>query len=301
MTKALHFERYCAPSTTDEVFALLRQEGPSARVFAGGTDVFVAMMEKGLRVDCLIDIKGVPGMRGIASLNGGGLSIGATTTLHEVEVSSEVRRACPVLGDAVGMIGSLQVRNRGTLGGNLANVSPAADSAPPLIVSGAELDLVSSTGKRKVPAETFFLAPGRSLLGPGELLWRINIPEQDPGTQSVYLKFGTRQAMDVALVGVAVSITFDASGSCRQARVAMASVAPVPLRAKKAEAALVGDLTEARIEDAAGAAADEAAPIDDVRGSASYRKHLVRVLTCQAVRQAAAQYRAALEEQQAET
>jgi carbon-monoxide dehydrogenase medium subunit len=292
MTNALGFQRYCAPHTGRELFSLLREEGANARVFAGGTDVFVAMRDKGLRVDCLVDIKSIPELQGITAVDGG-LSLGAATSLHEVERSPAVRRTCPVLSDAVATIGSLQVRNRGTIGGNLANASPAADSTAALMVSAAELDLASSDGHRIVPIEAFFLGPGRSILGPGELLWRISVPKQRPTAQAVYLKFGTRQAMDIALVGVAVSLVFDAKGECCEGRVALTSVAPVPLRARQAEAALVGDLSERRIMDAADAAADEAKPIDDVRGSASYRRQLVRVLTAQAVRQAVAQHRVA--------
>jgi carbon-monoxide dehydrogenase medium subunit len=294
MTGSLAFERYSAPATKDELFGLLEREGARARVFAGGTDVFVAMKEKGLRADCLVDVKGVPELRGITLLEGGGLSIGAATTLHEIEDSPAVATACPVLCDAVGEIGSLQVRNRGTLGGNLANASPAADSTPALMVSNATLELLSSTGARSVPIEAFFTGPGRSVLGPGEIVTRIKIPGADPTRQAVYLKFGTRQAMDIALVGVAVSLSFDGGGRCHEARIALASVAPVPLRAHKAEAMLIGELSEQRIADVAVQASEEARPIDDVRGSAAYRKELVRVLTGQALREAVAQYRVTL-------
>jgi len=292
MTKFLTFQRYYAPQTQDELFALLRAEGSNARVFAGGTDVFVAMKEKDLHADCLVDIKGIAELRGIEPRNGSGLNIGPTTTLHEIEMSRIVRQTWPVLSDAVGMIGSLQVRNRGTLGGNLANASPAADSTPALLVLDAEFELASAIGARMVPAETFFVGPGKSILGQGEILRRIIVPKPKPGTHAVYLKFGPRQAMDIAIVGVAVAMTFAANGACREARVALASVAPIPLRAKKTEATLVGQLNEPRIKDAAAQAAEEAQPIDDVRGSASYRKHLVRVLTAQAVKQVIAQHRA---------
>jgi carbon-monoxide dehydrogenase medium subunit len=255
--------------------------------------VLVAMKEKGLRAECLIDVKRIPGLSGITA-GDGRLSIGATTTLHEIEASPLVRQACPALAESVAMIGSLQVRNRGTLGGNLANASPAADSTPALIVSAAELELVSETGARTVPVEDFFVGPGRSVLRPGELLWRISIPttpEMEPLRHAAYLKFGGREAMDIALVGVAVSLRFDEGGSCTEGRVALASVAPRPLRATGAEAALVGELTDERVRQAAALAADQATPIDDVRGSASYRRNLVQVLTERAIRAAEARYR----------
>jgi carbon-monoxide dehydrogenase medium subunit len=293
MSKYLTFERYYAPETQDELFALLRDQGQGGRVLAGGTDVLVAMKEKGLRADCLIDVKRIGELRGIEPRNGSGLSIGAATTLRDVELSQAVRSMCPVLSDAVGEIGSLQVRNRATLGGNLANASPAADSSPALLVLDAELELASAAGVRVIPADAFFLGPGRSALAEGEILRRVLLPKPKPDTRAAYLKFGPREAMDIAIVGVAVALTFDPDGACRQARVALASVAPIPLRARQAEAALIGRLTDQRIAAAAALAAEEARPIDDVRGSAAYRKQLVRALTARAVNRLIAQRRAA--------
>ncbi len=295
MTRFLSFERYRAPATQAELLQILCDEGPRARVLAGGTDVFVAMKEKGLRVECLVDIKRVPELRGIASQNGKGLAIGAATTLHEVEASPIVQKAFPTLCYAIGQIGSLQVRNRGTLGGNLSNASPAADSTPALLVLDAQFELVSSTGQRCIPADAFFVGPGKSVLGSGEILRRILIPPVKSGRRAAYIKFGPRRAMDIAVVGVAVSLVLDKNNKCTEARVALASVAPVPLRARQTEAALVGELTDARIKEAARIAADEAKPIDDVRGSASYRKHLVQVLVKQAVQQILAEARPARE------
>jgi carbon-monoxide dehydrogenase medium subunit len=288
MSRFLTFERYCAPETLEELFAHLRDRG--ACVLAGGTDLLIAIREKGLRPPCLVDIKGIAELRGIERTNGGGLSVGATTTLHEIETSRMVREICPVLGDAVGMIGSLQVRNRGTIGGNLSNASPAADSAPALLVLEAELELGSVSGTRVVPAETFFVGPGKSVLTQGEILKRIRIPRPAPLTKSTYLKFGPRKAMDIAVVGVAVSLVFDGEGSCRNARVALGSVAPTPVRAKKAEAALLGELNEQRIREAATLVAAEADPVDDVRGGKVYRMDLVKVLAMRALKQAIAQY-----------
>jgi len=218
--------------------------------------------------------------------------VGATTTLHEIETSKTVRQSCPVLGDAVSMIGSLQVRNRGTLGGNLSNASPAADSGPALLVLGAQLELASGSGTRLIPVEAFFVGPGKSALKQGEILRHVRIPEPAPGTQSVYLKFGPRKAMDIAIVGVAVSLMFNGDGSCRDARVALGSVAPTPVRAKRAEAALPGELNEERIQAAATLAAQETSPVDDIRGGKVYRTDLVKVLAARAIKQAIAQHRA---------
>lgn len=297
MSRFLTFERYYAPEAQAELFGLLQQEGPNARVLAGGTDLLIAMKEKGLRTACLVDLKRVEGLRGIQSHNGSGLSIGAATTLHEVETSQAVREVCPVLAEAVGEIASYQVRSRATLGGNLANASPAADSSPAILVLDGEFELASAAGVRVIPADAFFVGPGKSALAPGEILRRIRIPRPQPGAHAVYLKFGSRAAMDIAIVGVAVSLIFDGPTSCREARVALASVGPIPLRARKTEAALVGELTEPRIQEAAVLAAEEARPIDDVRGSAVYRRHLVRALTGQAVRKLMAQHRATVEKE----
>jgi carbon-monoxide dehydrogenase medium subunit len=293
MSKFLSFQRYRAPETQAELLQVLCDEGPRARVLAGGTDVFVAMKEKGLHVECLVDIKRVLELRGIVQQDGKGVAIGAATTLHEVETSPLVQNAFPALSYAVGQIGSVQVRNRGTLGGNLSNASPAADSTPALLVLDAQFELVSNTGQRCIPADTFFVGPGKSVLGSGEILRRVLIPPMKPGQRAAYIKFGPRRAMDIAVVGVAVSLVLDKNNKCKEARVALASVAPIPLRARQAEAALVGELTDARIKEAAKIAADEAKPIDDVRGSAAYRKHLIQVLVKHAVQQILAQARPA--------
>ncbi len=293
MHKFLPFESYFAPTTEEQTLELLRCLGPEARMLAGGTDLFIAMREKGLRTRSLIDIKGVAGLRGIASLNGSGLSIGAATPLHEIETSPLVREASPVLSSAAETIGSLQVRNRGTLGGNLVNASPAADSAPALLVLDARVELVSPAGSREISLETFFTGPGKTVMEPGEILKRVIIPRLEPGQFSVYLKFGPRRAMDIAVVGVAVSLIFGRDRTCREARVALAAVAPTPLRAPRTEAALVGKIDEAAITHAAAEAMAEAKPISDVRASAEYRRHLVGVLVKRAVSQVILQYQGA--------
>lgn len=290
MPKFLPFENYYAPRTLEETLGLLYDLGPQARMLAGGTDLFVAMREKGLRAKSLINIKGVAELSGIASLNGSGLSIGAATPLHEIEMNRLVRQVSPALSDAVATIGSLQVRNRGTIGGNLANASPAADSAPALLVLGARVELVSAAGSREVSLETFFTGPGRTVMEPGEILKRVIIPKPEPGQFSVYLKFGPRRAMDIAVVGVAVSLILSGDAVCKEARVALGAVAPTPFRAPRTEAALAGKIDEAAIAHAAAQATAEAKPISDVRASAEYRSHLVGVLVRRALSQVISQY-----------
>ncbi len=280
------------PRDLGEAVSLLAQAGDKARVLAGGTDLLVAMRDKGVRPGALVAIGELEELRGAPSVQQNRLSIGAATTLHEIERSATIHAACPVLAHAVSTIGSVQVRNRGTLGGNLANASPSADSAPALLTLNAEMELFSRTGTRVVPADSFFTGPGKTVMAQGEILRRVLIPVPQPNTSTVYLKFGPRRAMDIAVVGVAVSLMLEGDGMCRAARVALGAVAPVPMRARRAEQALVGQIDDACIEQAAAEAAAEAKPIGDVRASAAYRTHLVRVLVKDAVRQALAQHRA---------
>jgi carbon-monoxide dehydrogenase medium subunit len=290
MRKFLPFENYFAPKTQEQALELLQALGAEARMVAGGTDLFVAMREKGFRTKALIDIKGIDELRGIAPLNGAGLSIAAATPLHQIEMSPLVRQLCPVLIEAVGTIGSLQVRNRGTIGGNVVNASPAADSVPALLVLDAKVEMVGSSGSREVPLQSFFTGPGKTVMQPNEILRRVLIPKPEPGQFSVYLKFGPRRAMDIAVVGVAASLIFGRNGSCEQARIALGAVAPIPLRAPRSEAALLGKIDEAVIAHAAGEAMAEASPISDVRASAEYRRHLIGVLVRRAVNQVISLY-----------
>lgn len=293
MQKYLPFREYFAPKTLQEALELLRQEGSQARFLAGGTDLLLAMREKGWRIDSLINLKRIPGLRGIQPGPGGGLRVGATTTLCEIENSAAVRRACPVLSEAAGTIGSVQIRNLGTIGGNVANASPAADMAPALLVVDAEMEILSRSGGRMVAADRFFTAPGKTVMEQEEILAGILIPPSAAGTKAAYLKFAPRQAMDIAVVGVAVALSLDGDGGCRDARVALGAVGPTPMRARRAEAALIGELSEGCLERAAGEACAEAKPISDVRASGSYRRHLVGVLLKRAVKLALSREQAA--------
>lgn len=293
MQKYLPFREYFVPKTQEEALRLLREQGPTGRLLAGGTDLLVAMREKGLGAECLINIKRIADLRGIGLLPDGGLRIGATTTLYEVETSAAVRRASSVLSEAAGTIGSVQIRNLGTIGGNVANASPAADTAPALLVLDAEMEILSASGTRIVAAERFFTGPGKTVMEQGEILAGIRIPPSAPGTRAAYLKFAPRQAMDIAVVGVAVALELDDDGSCRDARVALGAVAPTTMRARRAEAALIGAIDERSVEKAAEEASAEAKPISDLRASGSYRRHLVGVLLKRAVKLALSREHAA--------
>jgi carbon-monoxide dehydrogenase medium subunit len=275
------------PGNLNEATHLLRELGEKGCPLAGGTDVFVSMKEKGFQPEVLVDLKRIGELRGIAPVGDHRISIGATTTLHEVETSKLVKETCPVLAEIVGQIGSIQVRNRGTIGGNVGNGSPAADSARALLILDAEMEVVSAIGTRSIPVESFFVGPGETAIRRGEILRRILVPALKPGTKTASIKYGPRRAMDCAVASVAVALTFDPSGICRAARIALGSVAPTPIRARQAEALLVGQkITERQVEQVAEVAQSEARPISDVRASAGYRTQLVQVLVKRAIQKA---------------
>jgi CO/xanthine dehydrogenase FAD-binding subunit len=282
------------PENLNEATRLLFELDAKGCPLAGGTDVLVSMKEKGFQPEVLVDLKGIGELRGIVPDGDRRVSIGATTTLHEVETSSLVKEICPILAETVGQIGSMQVRNRGTIGGNVGNGSPAADSARALLILDAEMEVASASGRRIVPIESFFVGPGETAVRRGEILRRIVVPGLKPGTVTASIKYGPRRAMDCAMASVAVALTFDPSGACRTARIALGSVAPTPIRARQAEALLVGrEITETHLEKVAKAAQSEARPITDVRASASYRIHLVEVLVKRAIQKALGEHRAA--------
>jgi CO/xanthine dehydrogenase FAD-binding subunit len=272
------------PGNLTEAAYLLQELREKGCALAGGTDVFVSMKEKGFQPEVLVDLKRIEELRGIAPAGDHRISIGATTTLHEVETSKLVKEICPVLAEIVGQIGSIQVRNRGTIGGNVGNGSPAADSARALLILDAEMEVASESGSRFIPIESFFVGPGKTAIRRGEILRRIYVPGLKPGTKTASIKYGPRRAMDCAVVSVAVALTFDPSGICRAARIALGSVAPTPIRARQAEALLVDQkITDRQVEKVAEVAQSEARPISDVRASAGYRTQLVQVLVKRAI------------------
>jgi CO/xanthine dehydrogenase FAD-binding subunit len=272
--------------------AALQELGPKARPMAGGTDILLAMRDKGLPVEVLVDIGALPELQGIEVLSDGSLSIGAGVTLRQVECSPIVRGGWPILAEGVSGIGSMQVRNRGTLGGNLCNASPAADSAPPLLVLDASVEIVSAGGSRVLPIDSFFLGVGRTALVQGELLKRVVVPPMRPGMCAAFVAWGPRNAMDIDVASVAVSLILTDSLTCSEARVALGAVAAMPIRASSAEICLQGKLGDARIRKAAQDALGNACPIDDVRSTSDFRCRLVPVLMRRAVRQAMARYQA---------
>jgi len=285
------------PKDLASALAALEELGPSARPLAGGTDILLAMRDKGLPVETLVDISTLPELQGIEVLADGSLSIGAGVTLRQVETSAVVKCGWPILAEGVSGIGSMQVRNRGTLGGNLCNASPASDSAPPLLVLNASMEMVSAAGSRTIPIDSFFLGVGKTALGHGELLKRVTVPPMKPGMVAAFVAWGPRNAMDIDVASAAVSLVLTdglTDGlTCTEARVALGAVAAMPIRAPLAETFLHGKLGEERIRKAADEALGNACPIDDVRSTSEFRCRLVPVLVRRAIKQAIARSQAA--------
>jgi CO/xanthine dehydrogenase FAD-binding subunit len=271
---------YLRPATRDEVVRLLRQHGPDARLLMGGTDVLVRMRDGVIAPQVLVDVKGVPGMREVTYDPQMGLTIGAAVTMNQVARQRYVRKHYPLLADAANSVASYPVRNRATLGGNLSNASPAADTAPAVLVLEGCVVLFGPDGEREVPANEFFLGPGKSARRPEEFMTAVRFAIPPAGNKGKYLKLGRNKAGDLAVVGVAIlGFPSPSVPSGHGFRIALASVAPIPLRAYAAERTLA-ELKPGKRAFAAAArkAMEAAAPIDDVRSSAAYRREMVRNL-----------------------
>ncbi len=272
---------YVKPESPQEVTRLLLKRDGAARAFMGGTDVFVRMRDGILSPRVLIDLKHLPGMAAVRYTKRSGLSIGAAVSMNALARHPAVVEHFPLLVQALNSVASYQLRTRATMGGNLCNASPAADTAPAALVLDAMLVVHGRRGERCVPANAFFVGPGQTALRPGEFLLRVEIPTAPRGAVGRYLKLGRNARGDLAIVGVAVLGYPDRkSASGYRFRIALASVAPTPIRAWEAENILsASPLTPDRVESAAVAAMGAAKPIDDVRSSAAYRKAMVKVLT----------------------
>lgn len=229
---------------------------------------------------CLIDVKGIEEV-GRLTLSRDELSIGALTSIRALETSSPVLEKVPLLGQAAAKLGSVQIRYRATIGGNLCNASPSADTAPALLALEARVEICGNTGVRVVDLEKFFLGPGTTALGDGEILTRLKIPLTCKRRGSVYYKLSTRNAMDLAFVGVAILIELDEGDRISKARIALGAVAPTPIRVSSVENQLEGRRLNLELARECGElAAQSCKPISDLRASADYRREMVREL-CQ--------------------
>ncbi len=270
------FDHY-TPKSLPEAIDLLDRLNDQVYLSAGGTDLMLKMKAGVVTPATIINIKRLLELQGLTYDEERGLQIGALTTLRELTRSSVIHEHYPCLAQAASQMASEQIRSFATVGGNLCNASPSADLAPPLIALGATALLVGPQGERQLPLEDFFLGPSQSVLKPGELLQRIEVPP--PQGKTIYLKHSPRTFMDIAVVGVGIGLKM--SGKvCRTVKIVLGAVAPVPLRVESAEVALIGQSpTPDHITHAAKLAAEACSPIDDVRGSAWYRRRMVEVLT----------------------
>jgi carbon-monoxide dehydrogenase medium subunit len=283
--------KYLRPETLEEACSLLSQFNGKARVIAGGTDLMVNMKQKTVCPAYLIDISCLPGLNTIEYNQEDVLKIGALCTHSDIESSSVIQEKFNILAQACRSIGSVQIRNLGTIGGNLCNASPSADSAPALLGLDAKVRIFGSAGEDAIELAKFFTGPGQTLLKPDEILTGIDISATSPPSSAVFLKLSPRRAMDLAVVGVGIVLWLSADGSsCTDIRIALGAVAPVPIRAIKAEEILRGQkLDNALIDETARVASEETKPITDIRGSVEYRKEMVQVLTQRGIQQAIAQ------------
>jgi carbon-monoxide dehydrogenase medium subunit len=247
---------------------------------AGGTDLLVQIKEGKKRPKSIIDVKGISEMDGVV-ITGDECSIGALTSIRILERSLSLSEKVPLLAQAAAKLGSIQIRHRATIGGNLCNASPSADTASALLALDAQVEIYGKTGTRVIDLDKFFLGPGATVLGDGEILTRLKIPLTRKRRGSVYYKLSTRKAMDLAFVGVAVLLELDGGDRISKARIALAAVDPTPIRVPSVEKQLEGRmLSFDAARESAELAARSCKPISDLRASAEYRREMVREL-CQ--------------------
>ena len=270
--------RYEAPETIDAAVALLAGADGAARVLAGGTDLLVQMAADLVEPELIVDVKRIPELRQIVAEDGG-FRVGAAVTGAELGEHAGLRAAWPGVVEAVELIGSTQIQGRASMGGNLCNASPAADSVPALIAAGATARIAGPDGRRQVPVEEIATGPGKTSLAKGEFVLSLVLPPRPPRTGDAYLRFIPRTEMDIAVVGAGVCLTLDEGGTCGAARVALAAVAERPLLVSEAALALVGTpVDEAALERLGTAASAACKPIDDKRGTKEYRIKVAAVL-----------------------
>ena len=282
---------YAAPDSLDAAVGMLADAGGGARILAGGTDVLVLLHGELIEPDLVVDIKNIPELTEISERDGA-YRIGAAASGMALMDHAGFASAWPGVIEGVALIGSVQVKGRASVGGNLCNASPAADSVPPLIAAGAVANIVGPGGARDLPVEDVITGPGRTALETGELVVSFTFPGRPPHSGDCYLRLTPRTEMDIAVVGAAVNLALDDTGVCVSARVSLGAVAPTPLLVQEAAAALVGTRVD---EDAlvalSAAASDACDPIDDKRGTIAYRIKTAGVMTRRAAEGALARAR----------
>lgn len=293
--------KYLTPKSLNETLVLLSEYKSQACLIAGGTDL-IAKKKKGVKLPpVLISIREVRELNYVNHDANAGLKVGAVTPLASIENSSEIKSGFPVLADTAHLMASPVVRLQATIGGNLCNAAPSADTAPALMVLGAGIKIISMEGERVVPVEAFFTGPGQTVLRVGEILSEIQIPSMPPRSAAVYLKQKRREGADLAVAGVAVFVAVDTfisgqsdinavkpqTNTIQEIRIALGAVSSTPIRAMEAEDIIRGKVpTDENLREAAEAASQTCAPISDTRGSAEYRFKLIEVLLPRAIKQA---------------
>ena len=279
--------RYTRATSIDEAVRMLREGGETARVLAGGTDVIVQARERRRVIDLFVDIKHVPEVMALEYDPQRGLRIGAAVPLYRVYGDADVQRVYPALHAATHVIGGKAIQGRASLGGNLGNASPAADSIPAMMALDGVAEIAGPNGQREAPVDTFCVAPGRNVLQPGEFIVALRFPLPAPHSGQAWERFIPRNEMDIAVVNAACALTLSGD-TVTAARIVLGAVAPTPIMAPSAAEALIGRrLTDETIAAAGAAAKETATPIDDMRGTVRQRKHLADVLVQRVVRAAA--------------
>jgi CO/xanthine dehydrogenase FAD-binding subunit len=277
----LHAINYESPKTIDEAVKLLATHGEKARPLCGGTDLLIQLRAGVRRPEYVVDIKNIREMRRIEFSMQHGMRLGAAVPCIEIHENADMRKYYPGLTEAAHLIGSLQIQSRASVGGNLCNGSPAADTTPALIALAAKCRVVGPGGERMIPVEDFCTAPGRTVLQPAELLVEFHIPVPARNSSDGYLRFIPRNEMDIAVVGVGAAVTLDLNGErINEARIGLGAVGPTPIYAREASQALIGKgIDDQNVDRAAQLAINASSPIDDMRGTAEFRRHVVGVLT----------------------
>jgi carbon-monoxide dehydrogenase medium subunit len=280
--------QYFKPESLPEAISLAAKYGPEATLLAGGTDLIVQMKRKIKTPTCVINLKGISELNGIMFSQEKGLFVGPLVTHYTLGEHPVIFEKYSLLAEAARLVGTHQIRERGTLGGNICNGSPAADTIPPLLCLEAKLKLQKSGKETITPIEDFFEGPQKTKLEPDEILTEIQLPPLERHTGGAYVKLGVRKSLEIAVVGVAALVTLDKDKKiCLKAKIALASVAPIPLLCQKAEAILLRkEMGEPIINQAAKSAQEEAAPITDVRGTAKYRREMIYIVAKRALNEA---------------
>jgi aerobic carbon-monoxide dehydrogenase medium subunit len=277
---------YHAPTSLQETFDLLDTYGEDAHLMAGGTALVLLLQQGLVQPGHVVGLRKVNELQGIQRLGHGGLQIRAMATHRQAETSADVQGYCPALANNFARVATIRIRNQGTVGGNLAHADPAQDPPPMLIALGGEAVIASTAGQRRIALDEFFVDYFETAMQPGDVLLSIDLPPLPAGTRVTYKKFLPRTQDDYATVSVAAALRLGADHTCEDVRVALGAAATVPVHARKVEDALRGQRLDAQtIKDAAALVRDEVDPLDDLRGSAGYKREMARVWTQRALQE----------------